>query len=83
LHAGARVRFRRRPGVYGDDVVLLGFPCNHTREREISRRGGALSMLREGAERKRDDRRQPPPLSLIYPSSDELWPGICIGFKVE
>jgi hypothetical protein len=40
-------------------------------------------MLREGAERKRDDRRQPPPLPSIYRSSDELRPGICIGFEVE
>jgi hypothetical protein len=40
-------------------------------------------MLREGAERKRDDRRQPPPLPSIYLSSDELWPGICVGFEVE
>jgi hypothetical protein len=74
---------RRCPGVYGDGVVLLGFPCKHTREREIWRLGGASSMLREGVERKRDNRRQPPPLPSIYPSSDKLRPGICIGFEVE
>jgi hypothetical protein len=40
-------------------------------------------MSKEGAERRRDDRWQPPPLPSIYPSSDELWPGICVGFEVE
>jgi hypothetical protein len=75
--------FRQCPGIYGDDVVLLGLPCKHTREREIWRRGDASSMSREGAERKRDDRRQPPPLPSLYPSSDELRPGICVGFEVE
>jgi hypothetical protein len=75
--------FRRCPGVYGDDVVLLGFPCKHTIEREIWRRGGASSMHREGLERKRENRRQHPPLPSIYPSSDELRPGICVGFEVQ
>jgi hypothetical protein len=40
-------------------------------------------MLREGAERKRNDQWQSPPLPSIYPSSDELRLGICIGFEVE
>jgi hypothetical protein len=80
---GPSRRFRWCPGVYDDDEVLLGLPCIHTREREIWHWGGSLSMSREGAERRRDDQRQPPPLPSIYPSSDELRPGICVGFEVE
>jgi formate hydrogenlyase subunit 6/NADH:ubiquinone oxidoreductase subunit I len=37
----------------------------------------------EEAERKRNGRRQPPPLPSIYRSFDELRQWVCIGCEVE
>jgi hypothetical protein len=74
---------RRCPDVYGDGVVLLGFPCKCTREREIWALRWCSEHFREEAERKRGDRRQPPPLPSIYRNSDELRQWIGIIFEVE